>query len=242
MILDTGKSTQYVASDGRHPFGQSYCLVKDDPARCLIYVNIPKNASSWTKHHTPGYLFNYRTKTFCQDFDGSKWSEHLNNDQYIVILREPINRWVSGLAQYLYGWAPDHSLHINNVDWNMIFDTVVFDSHTYRQCNFIQGIDHSKIIWLRCDDTLSKNYSKIIEQFTGTPVDLITPDQDPNNVFNVTKKIKPTVTELFTTESQQNIVDRINEKISSNPDYLNKLRSYYHEDCKLFESVNFYQP
>jgi hypothetical protein len=79
------------------------------------------------------------------------------------------------------------------------------------------------------------------EQFTGTPFNLTTEDQDPTNVFNITKKIKPTVTELFTTELQQNIVDRINEKLSSNPDYLNRLRSFYKEDFELFETVNFYQ-
>ena len=224
-----------------HPFGQSYCLVKDNPARCLIYVNIPKNASSWTKHHMPGHLFNYHTQTFYQDINVPGWPNHLSNDQYVVILREPINRWVTGLAQYLQGWDPEHSLHINNVDWDSIFDTVVFDSHTQPQCDFIKGIDRSKITWLRCDSTLVKNFGKMMEQFTGTPFNLTTEDQDPTNVFNITKKIKPTITELFTTELQQNIVDRINEKLSNNPAYLNRLHSYYHEDCELFETVNFYQ-
>lgn len=224
-----------------HPFGQSYCDVRDNPARCLIYVNIPKNASSWAKHHTTGHLFNYHTKTFYQDIDASGWTEHLNHDQYVVILREPINRWITGLAHYLQGWDPTAPLHINNVDWNMIFDTVVFDSHTHPQSDFIKGIDHSKIIWLRCDDNLAKNFGKIVEQFTGTPCKLTTQDQDPANVFNVTKKINPTVTELFTTESKQNIVDRINEKISSDPKYLNRLHSYYQEDYDLFNSVKFYQ-
>ena len=60
-------------------------------------------------------------------------------------------------------------------------------------------------------------------------------------MFNVTKKINPTVTDLFTTESKQNIVDRINEKISSDPKYLNRLHSYYQEDYDLFNSVKFYQ-
>ena len=224
-----------------HPFGQSYCLVKDNPTRCLIYVNIPKNASSWTKHHMPGHLFNYHTKTFYQEINVPGWPAHLNNDQYVVILREPIDRWVTGLAQYLQGWDPQHPLHINNVDWDTIFDTVIFDSHTQPQCDFIRGIDTAKIIWLQCDSNLSKNFGKVMKQFTGTPFHLTTEDQDPTNVFNVTKKIKPTVTELFTTERQQSIVDRINEKLSSNPVYLNKLRSFYKEDCKLFETVNFYQ-
>jgi hypothetical protein len=227
--------------------GQSYCIVKDNPSRCLIYIHIPKNASSWTKHHTPGYLFNYRTQKFYEDIpsqyniDVSTWSEHLQNVQYVVILREPINRWVTGLAQYLQGWDPAHPLHINNVDWDSIFDTVVFDSHTQPQCDFIKGIDHSKTTWLRCDDTLANNFGKMMEQFTGTPFNLTTEDQDPTNVFNITKKINPTVTELFTTELQQNIVNRINEKLSSNPDYLNRLRSFYKEDFELFETVNFYQ-
>jgi hypothetical protein len=225
--------------------GQSYCIIRDNPSRSLVYVNIPKNASSWTKHHTPGFLFNYRTQKFYKDiptkFDVSKWAEHLQNVQYVVILREPINRWVTGLAQYLQGWDSEHAMHINNVDWAYIFDTVVFDSHTRPQCDFIKGIDHSKIIWLRCDDTLANNFGKMMEQFTGTPFNLTTEDQDPTNVFHITKKIKLRGTELFTTKLQQNIVDRINEKLSSNPNYLNRLQSFYKEDFELFETVNYYQ-
>jgi len=227
--------------------GQSYCIVKDNPARCLIYVNIPKNASSWARHHTPGHLFNYRTKTFYEDIttqyniDILTWSEHLQNAQYVVILREPINRWITGLAQYLQGWDPKHPMHVKNIDWDMVFDRVVFDSHTQPQCDFIKDIDHSKITWLQCDSNLIKNFGSLMEKFSRTTFVSTTEDQDPTNAFNVTKKIKPTVTAHYTTELQQNIVDRINGKLSSNPDYLNRLRSFYKEDCELFETVNFYQ-
>jgi hypothetical protein len=224
-----------------HTFGQSQCLVSYNPAKCLIYVNIPKNASSWAKHHVSGYLFNYHTQAFYENVDIPGWPEHTKNAQYVVILREPVDRWVTGLAQRLHGAGPQDPMHINNIDWNMVFDRVVFDDHTHPQCDFIKGIDHAKITWLRCDRHLAKNFGGILEQFTGTPFNLTTEDQDPTNVFNITKKIKPTVTKLFTTESQQNIVDRINEKISSDPKYLNRLHSYYQEDYDLFNSVKFYQ-
>ena len=160
-----------------------------------------------------------------------------------MILRDPVNRWITGLAQYLQGYNDDsnHPLHINNIDWDMIFDTVVFDGHTRSQCKFIKGIDHSKIIWLRCDHTLAKNYGTIMEQFTGTPFKITTEDQDLTNVFNITKKALPAGTGLFNTELQQNIINRISEKLSSNPDYFYKLQSFYKKDYKLFHTVNFYQ-
>jgi hypothetical protein len=233
--------------------GHSYCVVRTDPLRFLICVNIPKNASSWVKHHTLGASFNYHTQKFSENnepvynIDVSTLTPALQNARYVVILRDPVNRWITGLAQYLQGYAPDHPLHINNVDWDMIFNTVVFDGHTRSQCKFIKGIDHSKIIWLRCDDTLAKNYGTIMEQFTGTPFKITTEDQDPNNVFNITKKKLPAVIcslskpDSFTTESPQFIVDRISEKLASNPDYLHKLRHFYKKDYELFDTVNFYQ-
>jgi hypothetical protein len=234
--------------------GHSYCVARHDPLRFLICVDIPKNASSWVKHHTPGMGFNYHTQKFSadndlrmQNIDTLTLNNALQHARYIVILRDPVNRWISGLAQYLHGYDSSHPLHINNVDWDMIFDTVVFDGHTRSQCKFIKGIDHSKIIWLRCDNTLAKNYGTIMEQFTGTPFKITTEDQDPNNVFNITKKKLPAVMGsltnpgTFTTELPQFIVDRISEKLADNPDYFDKLRHFYKKDYELFDTVNFYQ-
>ena len=239
-IDDLTESVQQQIID--YPFGQSHCIVHDNPAKCLIYVNIAKNASSWAKHHMAGYFFNYHTQTFYQNVNiPPGWPEHTKNTQYVVILREPVDRWVTGFAQYLQGWDPKHPMNINNIDWNMVFDRVVFDIHTHPQCDFIKDIDHAKIIWLQCDKHLTKNFSKIMEEFTGKIFNPTTLEQDPTNIFNVTKKIKLAAPVPYVRELQQNIVDRINEKISSNPDYLNRLRSYYQKDYELFNSVKFYQ-
>jgi hypothetical protein len=237
MLADVDKSG--------HTIGQSYCLFETNPARCLIWINIPKNASSWTKHHMTGTQFNYLTKTFYTDPGVSfssipRWPAGMTDVQYLVILRDPIDRWITGLAQYLRGWAPDHPLHINNVDWQMVFDTVHFDSHTQPQCDFIPNIDHSRTTWLRCDENLASNFSQVFYNFTGRRPTLTMPDQDPGNVFNVTEKIQPTVTELFTTARQQDIVDRIRAVLNDNPKYLDRLHTFYQQDIELFESVNFF--
>lgn len=228
-----------------HPIGQSYCLFRQPPDRCLIYVNIPKNASSWTKHHMRGALFNYLTKTFYTDpgllFNQiPRWPAGLTDIKYLVILRDPIDRWITGLAQYLHGHAPYHPLHVNNVDWPMVFDKVVFDSHTQPQCDFIQGIDHTHAIWLRCDPNLAQNFAQVIGQFTGNMPTITTQDQDPTNVFNVTAKIKPIVGDLFTTELQQNIVNKIKQVLDQNSHYVNRLQEFYKKDIDLFNTVKFY--
>lgn len=228
-----------------HPIGQSYCLFSQPPDRCLIYINIPKNASSWTKHHMPGALFNYLTKTFYTDpglpFNQiPRWPAGITDIKYLVILRDPIDRWITGLAQYLNGWAPDHPLHINNIDWKMVFDKVVFDSHTQPQCEFIQGINRDATVWLRCDQNLANNFAKVLEQFTGCMPTITTQDQDPNNVFNVTRKNKPTVGEVFTTELQQNIVDKISNVLKQNSNYTKRLQEVYKQDIDLFNSVKFF--
>jgi hypothetical protein len=232
-------------SENDHPIGHSYCLFEQNPHRCLVYVNIPKNASSWAKHHMTGKLFNYVTKTFYTKpgvpfKQIPRWPSELTTIQYLVILRDPIDRWITGLAQYLQGWGPDYPLHVNNIDWNMVFDQVMFDSHTQPQCDFIQDIDHSNTTWLRCDETLAQNFAHVLGQFTGRVPEITTQDQDPHNVFNVTKKIKPTVGELFTTELQQNIVNKISAVLDQNPSYRDRLQEFYKKDIELFNSVKFF--
>lgn len=225
-----------------HTYGQSYCLFSNDCTQCLIYVNIPKNASSWAKHHMPGWSFNFISK----QFDGPanqrlpKWRDQYSA-QYMVILREPIDRWITGLAQYLRGWDPVHPMYIDNLDWDRVMQTIKFDSHTDLQINFIQGIDFDKTYWLCCDANLHKNFAAILEKFRQVPISITLPDQDTENIFNVTSKVQPTVTPGYTTARQQYIVDCIKNKLQQRPDYVERIREFYQQDIELYNSVGFYQ-
>lgn len=237
--------TQDHVNLGGHDYGQSYCLFSKDSSKCLIYVNIPKNASSWAKRHMPGWSYNFVSGKFdpVPDLPQDRLPR-LDREttvvEYLVILRDPLDRWVTGLAQYLRGWDPKHPLYIDNLNWDHVIDKMVFDSHTDPQVNFIKGIDYNVTHWLRCDRDLWKNFADIVQTFVQHPVSVTLPDQDPENTFNVTSKVEPTINPTYITARQQYIVDRINQQLQQRPDYVQRIRNFYQADQALYNSVAFH--
>jgi hypothetical protein len=77
-----------------------------------------------------------------------------NSKQIIVILRNPVTRWVSGIIQYLYGELSYET--ISNEVSDIIFSKIEFDDHTAPQTDFLVGIDDylSKCIFFYCDEKL----------------------------------------------------------------------------------------
>ncbi len=148
-------------------------LVSLDQARFI--VNIPKNASSylldWGNHH--GWT-----------------AAEINNTDYplrlqelIVILRDPMQRWISGISQYLtgyvlnvfgvYDWSTgpgpdDQSIsadtfteEYNQVVERLLFDNLSrFDDHVWPQCDFFQDlVPHVSRKFFYLDQNFESNIS-----------------------------------------------------------------------------------
>jgi hypothetical protein len=119
----------------------------------MLYVNIPKCASSWTKE----YLAHLGT-VHNNVWEGGNFVKN-NLDSYspIIILRDPVARWVS------------HSPALNKVE-HMLEDPAAasaffenmqqefHDEHTCPQSSFIQGLNLESATFFLCDNNLSKNF------------------------------------------------------------------------------------
>lgn len=148
MIIDSSNLDQW-AHKG-HVFGE--CM--SHPDSDLMYVNIPKNASSWTK---PNLL------------DWGWKAQNYHTDQLdktaIVVLRDPVDRWLSGIAEYLALYHPN----FGNGEWtehvfDIIFDTITFDDHTEQQVKFLQGLDTDRCVFFRCDQLYRQDFSKFLNE------------------------------------------------------------------------------
>lgn len=135
----------------RREFGHGSGMISAN--QLLFIVDIPKNASSfvsdWTQQHG--------------------WQVALahNHDhriaEMIVILRDPVDRWISGIAQYINGWilhaksfydthvGPDSTQQFfdagsfieqyNPVMERLIFDNLErYDDHVWPQSEIIDGL------------------------------------------------------------------------------------------------------
>ena len=135
----------------RRDFGYGSGMVS--PNLFMFIVDIPKNASSFVSEWTS--QFGWRAAL-------AEQHEH-RISQMIVILRDPLDRWISGISQYLNGWilhaksfysfetgpntdqqyisAKSFIEQYNSITERLIFDNLDrYDDHVWPQCELINGL------------------------------------------------------------------------------------------------------
>lgn len=190
-----------------HVYGECMSHADSD----LMYVYIPKNASSWTKPNLLDWgweFYNYHTDDL--------------NKHALVVLRDPVDRWLSGIAEYLTLYHKDRLISSDIAA--LIFDRVSFDDHTERQVKFLQGLDTDNCTFIKCDTDYRTNFSQFIGQRLGD-----------NKYYNYAYQH---VSESCPSRSKFKRL--FQELIDANPSYLDNVRNYYAEDYKLIEQIEFY--
>ena len=184
----------------------------------VFYLNIPKNASTYLsntllnngwQHHTLG--------------NGA----HLVK-QCIVVLRDPVDRWISGFATYASSWllgpgyGSDHFVQdYNTLTEQIVFDTLVFDDHTTPQTRFINQLPVlMQTTYFKLNTRTVENISK----YTGH--DLNTSDVDANVSENH--------------YDQQQIAKFMQDRLTNRPDLIHRINEQYANDFNLIDSVQFY--
>lgn len=206
------------------------------PSKTKFIINIPKNASSYV--HDWAQQYGWSTTSLIND----DWN---TVNQITVILRDPVERWISGMAQYLKTYVlcpvgkngpiyPDSpwATHVENnalsaqqfIDlYNMsterlIFDNVYrFDDHVWPQYAFFQNL---RPYAERKYFMLDKNFDKNFAPYIGGPAD---PNADLNQ-GSADTDIKILQTFL------KNLLD-------SRPNLHNRVKDAYKEDYALIEQV-----
>lgn len=174
-----------------------------DTSARTTYVHIPKNASSYIK----GCLLST-----------NQWQHSdslVQNEKYLVALRDPVDRWLSGIAQYQVN-SNQFNLSINE-----IFDTITFDDHTEQQIYFLEGVNLLACDFIWVDDGLTARLNKwFTEKYS------ITIDHLPK--YNTSEGVK--------LEIKQRLINAIDQ----DPELLLKLKEHFAIDYQLIERVKFY--
>ena len=202
---------EYYQSKG-HTFGE--CMSKSDSD--LMYVNIPKNASSWTKPNLLDFnweIYNYHT-------------DNLYHKTAMIVLRDPVERWASGIAEYLYLYHRDWTDQAFTAELlDLIFDKIAFDDHTEKQVYFIEGLDLSRCVFFWFDDNYRKNFSNFLIE-----------NQMPNRYWNYEKQ------HVSNNEPIRKKFKEIFVEALENSKYLHQIQQYFKQDYDLINSVKFYGP
>lgn len=192
-----------------YDFGQ--CCVDD--TNKLVYVNIPKNATNWM--HNIVYSMDWR--------DSNVYNEDLSKYHALVILRNPIERWVSGVAEYI-------KLYHKNIEklddsmWQIISDIIAIDDHTDKQVYFVNTLSIENVTFFQCDENLSNSVQQF---FQAMNIDIKKRHLDP---YYVTDK----------NSQNYKIIEQIKQKISDDILVKRKLNKFFQEDIDLIKSVLFF--
>lgn len=204
------------------------------PDKKTFYVNIPKNASSFTNSwlvENGWAIFNYKD------------IPHISTSiEYIaVILRDPVNRWISGFSQYLKSniiyppWqTTDRPFTLEDLKchWPLLeriaIDQVCwFDDHTWPQYYFYEQIlPEVERKYFYCNDRLEKTLQ---QHFSLNP-----PSDSVRANANISETQDPIMKE---------IKSLLRETLSDH-EYITHIKQILEPDYNILNSRNFirYQP
>ena len=141
----------------------------------VAYINIPKCASTNIKQQFEFFegSFEHLGK-WTALHDTSLLNEHT---ELITVLRHPIERWHSGIYEYLT--RTKKPLLQKNWYYEMLLDAKVFDEHTMPQEYFLQPFDRSKIEWFYIDKDFTKKWNAKMNSL-GYTATILKPNHNNN--------------------------------------------------------------
>lgn len=157
------------------------------------FIWIPKNGSSTLRSIFGSTIHNYR------DFDV---------DTYWVILRDPVDRWKSGVAEYIYR-NPEKEQKVFDY-----IDLLRFDGHGLPQTTYLQYTGRTKYIDIEDSDWVAN-----IINTTGIQI-------DTSDLYDNSTKSKPRKVEIAS-----KLEDIITDSL------IDEVKEYYRADIDLIERV-----
>lgn len=166
-------------------------------------------------------------------YDYNIEDEHRLPQTYIVILRDPIERWCSGIVEYLVNsrefkkdYSPFNLKDRETLD--LIFGVAIFDRHTCPQVDYLNDLDTENCIFFKLDKGFEDKIKRFTEKELKVPAkDIIMTDK----MYNMSEK----------NIHKKELKEVINFEINNNPRYLDQIKSHFVDDIILYNSVNYYE-
>jgi hypothetical protein len=220
MLINCSKSAKEIYFDYWKYKGYNYGECHYNPGIKNIYINIPKNAST-----------NIRQAISNANFLSTNVINSLVFPEYkssVVVLRDPIERWVSGISTYLavYYSTEDFLSNIQNNKWflNLLFERISFDDHTEQQVFFLQPFNLTNAYFFLADNDSSELEFRLTQFYLGEGVKI---NFDPAE-RNYRKD------DLINKFFKEFLFDDKNRK------FLEQLKKHFSDDYELIDSVQFY--
>jgi len=145
-----------------------------NPNLTHAWINIQKNANSFCQK-----VFSDLGWKTCTQVDFSQAIVNCRSIPKLVILRDPVQRWISGFAETFGYWNTDrknenNSCHFTDIDlnkvsdlltnsafWEMVYLNPVFDVHTEFQHEFLNHAENVTYIKIDRNDAPNLFYKRL---------------------------------------------------------------------------------
>lgn len=204
------------------------------------YIPITKVASTYLRRALPGRQFNIHR---WQWFDSGDAVPDRPSVRFLVMLRDPVERWLSGAVEFWCRARPDR-------DWtdtgshDDLFEQVEFDIHTRPQRDFVHGIDSDRTTWLWMQPSVDH-----IQWFKDQAIELRSVDVQERNWGNTRPQIyfdhqgnRHAQAGPGLESSTPSHVIQIALAQMLTPERKHSIRRYYQQDQELIDSVKFENP
>jgi len=206
--------------------------VMASPDLTHAWINIPKNASSFCQK-----VFSDNGWTKCSTDDLVDGILLAHTIKKIVVLRDPIERWISGFAQCLTDSSHKDMLELlhNHAFWHTIRINPVFDDHTEYQHRFIGAAQNVKYIQLqgRNQHNVISNPNRFYRDLTA----FIRSAGGTSEFQHWEELINPAENDL----EKITIYNKLRAIIKENKDYYNILKNVHSKDYELFNTLQKFE-
>ena len=220
------------------PVASDSCKVFSANSNWYCYVSIPKVASSYLKLALPGHVFDIWNWQWYEK-SGEVPSKQIV--KYIIVLRDPIERWITGAVEYWHRIYPNRNWMTQ--DLHDIFAQIEFDKHTRPQSDFVHLVDLDRTIWLWMGLDID-----ISQWFINQGISLtFVPDHEKNIGRKRSKvyfdrrgnQVQKNMSDVIEGPDIQMIYNQLKSSIESNTLYQQQIKNFYKKDYNLIQSVRF---
>lgn len=223
-----------------HPLPPEDCKMFMAKNQWFCYVPITKVSSTFLRRGLPGENFDIHT---WQWYEQQSAGPDRNEVQFLVLLRDPVQRWVSGIVEHWSRAYPDRDWSVDD-DYDWLFRQVEFDIHTLPQHRFVDIVDHARTTWLWTPPAGTETHP----WFEDYHVTLASVEDEDRNLgasrpqiwFLDNQRLAEPAEGAVASVPSATIQATVNQLLQYRPDRVARIREYYRADYDLIESVEFY--
>ena len=117
--------------------------------------------------HSSTIRNNMWTKTNLKDLGWMDYNyhyDHMYKKHALVVLRDPVERWLSGICEYFALYHATTNVNdFNKTFYDLLMEQIVFDDHTEQQHYFIEGLSHNNITFFLCNKDYRIQFSSFLK-------------------------------------------------------------------------------